>query len=116
MTTNTGNAGLSTNLASALCYFLGAITGIAFLVIGPYNQDKEIRFHAFQSIFLTVAAVILSVVLNVLFAIGPLYALVSLSFLVWLAEVGLWLYLMYSAYQGKKLVLPVIGPLAEQQA
>ena len=28
----------------------------------------------------------------------------------------LWLYMLSQAYQGKTMVLPVIGPLAQQQA
>ena len=43
--------GLEENLACALCYALGLLTGIVFLVLAPYNQNKLIRFHAFQSIF-----------------------------------------------------------------
>jgi uncharacterized membrane protein len=27
-----------------------------------------------------------------------------------------WLFLMWKAYQGQKVVLPVVGPMAEQQA
>jgi len=48
-------AGMTDNAASALCYVLGLITGILFLVLAPYNQNKTIRFHAFQSIFLSIA-------------------------------------------------------------
>jgi uncharacterized membrane protein len=29
---------------------------------------------------------------------------------------ALWLYLIISAYQGKTVLLPVIGPLAQKQA
>ncbi len=43
--------GLSINGASALCYLFGFVTGIIFLVLAPYNQDRRVRFHAFQSIF-----------------------------------------------------------------
>jgi hypothetical protein len=43
------NSGLPNNVASALCYLLGFITGIIFLALSPYNRDKTIRFHAFQS-------------------------------------------------------------------
>ncbi len=46
---------MTDNMAAALCYALGFITGILFLVLAPYNQNREIRFHAFQSIFLNIA-------------------------------------------------------------
>src|SRR5689334_17747817 len=52
-------AGLTDNVASALCYVMGLITGILFLVLAPYNQNRKIRFHAFQSIFLHVAAIVI---------------------------------------------------------
>src|SRR5579875_1368654 len=80
---------LGTNLASALCYLLGFITGIIFLVLSPYNQNKTIRFHAFQSIFLNVGV---------------------------FAFYVLWLYLMFTAYNGKMVKLPLVGELAEKQA
>ena len=50
------SAGLTDNMAAALCYLLGVLTGILFLVLAPYNQNRAIRFHAFQSIFFWVAA------------------------------------------------------------
>jgi uncharacterized membrane protein len=114
--------GLSVNAASALCYVFGFITGIVFLVLAPYNQDKRVRFHAFQSIFLNVAVIgahiaitILSVMFNaVSFSLGLLMS--SLHLLVSLGFFALWLYMMWKSYQGEKVLLPVIGPLAESQA
>ena len=38
---------MTDNVASALCYVLGLITGILFLVLPPYNRNRSIRFHAF---------------------------------------------------------------------
>ena len=48
-------AGLTPNVAGALTYLLGLITGILFLVIDPFKTDRFVRFHAFQSIFFNVA-------------------------------------------------------------
>ena len=42
------STGLETNLAGALCYLLGILTAIAFLVIE--KEDREVRFHAYQSL------------------------------------------------------------------
>jgi hypothetical protein len=38
--------GLTDNVAAALCYLLGLLTGILFLVLAPYSQNRTIRFHA----------------------------------------------------------------------
>lgn len=110
------NVGLTENAAAACCYLLFAVTGVAFLVIAPYNQSRTIRFHAFQSIILTVAWVFVWTALGIVVGIAGFYSLYSLSRLVGLGFFVLWIYLMISAYQGKKIVLPLIGPIAERQA
>ena len=41
--------GMTDNVAGALCYALGLVTGILFLVLTPYNQNKQsgsTRFRA----------------------------------------------------------------------
>jgi uncharacterized membrane protein len=111
--------GLDTNVASALCYLFGLITGIIFLVLPPYNQNKTIRFHAFQSIFGHIALIVVGILLSIVLG---LFAIVTHGFgfalfpLYWLCIVALWLYMMYSAYNGKKVKLPVVGDLAEKQS
>jgi uncharacterized membrane protein len=107
---------MADNVASALCYALGFITGIIFLVLAPYNQNKAIRFHAFQSIFLSVAYVAIRIVLMVLSGIVGFWSMLTLGSIIGLGFFVLWLYLLISAYQGKKVVLPVIGQFAQQQA
>jgi uncharacterized membrane protein len=113
------SVGMTDNVAGALCYLLGFITGILFLVLAPYNQNKVVRFHAFQSIFLNVGVILFSFALSILLGIfhflGAIFGLFLVP-LIWLGFFVLWLYLMYSAYQNKKVVLPIVGPLAEQQA
>ena len=108
--------GMTDNAASALCYVLGLITGILFLVLAPYNQNKTIRFHAFQSIFLSIAWIVVSMVINIVFAALHLFSLLFLSPLIGLVFFILWIYMIISAYQGKTVVLPVIGPIAQGQA
>ena len=116
------SSGMTDNVASALCYLLGFITGILFLVIAPYNQNRTVRFHAFQSIFFNVALIAVEIALSIVFSImfHILHFLALLGVIIWpvfgLAIFGLWLYLMFSAYQGKTVVLPIIGPLAQKQA
>jgi uncharacterized membrane protein len=107
---------MADNVASALCYLLGLITGIIFLVLAPYNKNPVIRFHAFQSIFLHVACIVIMIGLNIVLGILHLWGMFFLGSLFWLAFFVLWIYLLIQAYQGKTIVLPVIGPLAQQQA
>jgi uncharacterized membrane protein len=107
---------MTENTAAGLCYVLGFITGIIFLAMAPYNQNRNIRFHAFQSIFFSVAAIVIRWGLAILFSAIGLFSLFGLLILVSLAFFCVWLYLLIMAFQGKTVVLPVIGPLAQQQA
>ena len=109
-------AGMTDNAASALCYVLGLVTGILFLVLAPYNQNRTIRFHAFQSIFLNVAWILFWMVFNIVFVALHMFSLLFLSSLISLAFFVLWIYMIITAFQGKTVVLPVIGPIAQKQA
>ncbi|MBL8169365.1 MAG: zinc-ribbon domain-containing protein [Acidobacteria bacterium] len=111
-----GQSDLKGNVAAMLTYPLLFVTGILFLVLAPYNKDRFIRFHAYQSIFFTVALFILNIALGIASIVLPwflenmLYGglrLLGLAGIVWL---------MYEAYQGKSTKLPVVGDWAEQQA
>jgi len=113
---------MNDNMASALCYLFGFITGILFLVLAPYNQNRTIRFHAFQSIFLNIAwfavwivVTIIALALNAIPFLGVFVSIV-LHLALFLAGIIIWFYMMYKAYNGEKVVLPFVGPLADKQA
>jgi uncharacterized membrane protein len=108
-----GTTGLAPNVAGALSYLLGPITGVLFLVLE--KENRFVRFHAAQSIgvglVLFAANIVLTVLGNVLSNIPILGFLVSLALAmaVGLASFVLWLYLMYRAWQGDEWEVPVIG-------
>jgi uncharacterized membrane protein len=113
---------MTDNMAGALCYLFGFITGILFLVLAPYNQNREIRFHAFQSIFLNIAWIAIWIVFAIVARIflfipilGPLVAFVLYAVL-GLGGFLIWLYMLFKTYNNEKIILPVVGPLAEKQA
>jgi len=112
-------SGLQANLAAALCYLLGFITGILFLVLEPYRRNRLVRFHAFQAIFLSVAWIILHLAFGILMSLmsWTLWHLTAaVSSLVSLGFVCLALFLMVKAYGNEEFRLPVIGDLAAKQA
>jgi uncharacterized membrane protein len=107
---------MSENLAGALCYVLGLITGILFLVLAPYNQNKFVRFHAFQSIFFHVAWIVLWIAETMMAFVLPWYLMSLIGMLLALGGLALWLILMFKAYNNERFKLPVVGDLAEKQA
>jgi len=110
---------LQSNVAAGLCYLIGFISGIFFLVVDPYKSDRFVRFHAFQAIFLSVVWFALYFLFAILSAILPsmlwsvmwmLNAVLGLGFFL------LWVFLIYKAYNKEQFKLPVIGDLAAKQA
>ncbi|MBI3210488.1 MAG: hypothetical protein HYZ37_16510 [Candidatus Solibacter usitatus] len=106
-------------MAGALAYLLGPITGILFLTLEPHNKNREVRFHAWQSIFFWIALVVVYIVEAMLMSIMPTFITILIGFawlLIGLGSMAVWLFLMIRAYNGQKWVLPIVGPLAEKQA
>lgn len=91
-------------------------------MVEPYSRNRNVRFHAFQSIFFNIAWIAIwiveMIISAVLAAIPVLGWMLSLLLMMAIALGGLivWLLLMWKAYNGDRLVLPVIGPMAEKQA
>lgn len=107
--------GMEANLAGALAYLLGLITGIIFFVIE--KENKFVRFHAMQSILFCAAWIILGVALSVLMMIPVLGWIIGILgyLLVGLGGFILWLFVMYKAYRGEQYLLPVVGDIALRQ-
>ena len=100
--------GLEQNIAGALCYLFGFITGIIFLLIEKENHF--VKYHAIQSIVVWVILFILSIVLSVLPIIGwAIGLLITPLYLV------LWGYMMWKAYQNTWFKLSISGDIAEKQ-
>jgi uncharacterized membrane protein len=58
--------------------------------------------------------IVINIVLNVLASM--MFSLYFIWSLIHLAELVLWLFMIFKTYSGVKVVLPVIGPIAEKQA
>lgn len=120
-------SGLDENVAGALSYLFGLVSGLIFYLV---EQDNPfVRFHAAQSMVLSgllfVAYIALSiigtVVSSILFTSTSTYfvgSIVSLVIgLVWLALMlgtfAIWVYLMFRAYQGETPRMPIAAGIAD---
>ncbi len=100
--------GLQPNVAGALAYLW--ITAIVFLLLEPYNRDRFVRFHAFQALFLGLAAVAGHVVLSIIPILGWMLMPVWSLLIVALAVVA-----ALKAHQNQTWQMPVIGRFAQEQ-
>jgi uncharacterized membrane protein len=102
------STGLSANVAGLLCYVIGWVTGIVFLVLE--KKSTFVKFHAYQSIMtfgvLFVVSLIFSWIPIIGWIIGTLIGI--LSFI-------LWLILIIQAGTGKMWKVPWAGNWAEKQ-
>ncbi len=107
---------LAPNVAATLCYIPVFIPAIIFLVLAPYNRDKNVRFHAWQSLFLQIAWVIAALVLSIVLGMISWRLWEFSSRLLNLAVILVSAYLMWKTYQNQKVALPIIGDVAQKQA
>ncbi|HEX6804515.1 MAG TPA: hypothetical protein VF133_12605 [Terriglobales bacterium] len=121
VTSQPASGAMASNIAGALAYVLGFITGIIFLVLEPYKRDPFVRFHAMQSILFSAACIVFSIAWSILVdilinitawmavALTPIGLVISLGFFLF------WLFLMYQAYSNRQFRIPVIGAIAAKQ-
>jgi uncharacterized membrane protein len=120
--TEKSSTGLDANVAAALSYLAGFVSGVLFLAIE--KDSRFVKFHAMQSMLVSVAAIVVYIAYTIVFMIlwrlpfigwiaglfGTLgWALLALGFL------GLWLFCMFKAFQGERFKLPYLGEVAEKQ-
>jgi uncharacterized membrane protein len=100
------STGFDANVAAALTYLVGFVTGIIFLLVEKDN--KFVRFHAMQSTLLFIGIVAVDILLQIVPILGALVVI----FIVIPVSAILWLLLMFKAYQGEEFKLPLVGQMA----
>jgi uncharacterized membrane protein len=113
--------GLAENVASGLCYVVGWLTGIIFLVI---DKRPNVRFHAAQSIVVFGGLHILRVCLGLVFGIGMFggswtgmgtWGMIALVFsALGILTFVMWILLMIKGFQGEKFRVPFAADFADQ--
>jgi uncharacterized membrane protein len=118
-TTERSSTGLDANIAAALSYFFGLLSGAVFFAIE--TDSRFVKFHAMQSMLASVAAIVIWIVYTVLASILAYIPVLGwlVMLLLWaglaLGMLGVWLFSMFKAFQGERFKLPYIGEVAEKQ-
>jgi uncharacterized membrane protein len=120
--------GLESNLGAALCYWanficcLGLVLAIVFLA--TEKENRFVKFHAVQSLFLVATQIAVSIVVGI---IGLIFSMVldmvHLSFVGWILVqclrlllffifVVIWIIAGFKAFGGQSYKLPLIGNFA----
>jgi uncharacterized membrane protein len=99
------STGLKKETAGALCYVLGPVTGVLFLII---DKDPYVKFHAVQSIVVFIGLFAIQWILTLSIVLVFLVPLVGILTFV------LWLLLIYKAWMGEKWAVPLVGGIVEK--
>jgi uncharacterized membrane protein len=102
------STGMQPEVEALLSYVLGIISGIVIFLIE--KENKYVRFHALQSIFISIALMVIQTVLAITVVGVLLIPFVGLVGLV------LWVLLMIKSWQGERFKVPMIGDWAEKSA
>jgi uncharacterized membrane protein len=107
---------ISPNVAGLLAYIAGWVSGLIILLIE--RKHAEVRFHAAQSILVSIALIVISFVggaLGIIPFLGPFIALIVTAATT-LGGFVLWIYLLIQGYRLNHVELPIVGAYAARMA
>jgi len=121
MTNGQSSMGVQPNLGGLLCYAPCCI-GLVFSIVAAIveKQSRFIRFHAFQSLLVHAAGLVIFVALGMGYMVaamvaGPLALLVwGVEMLVALGFLALTVFLMVKAHANEEYKLPTLGEQANK--
>lgn len=120
--------GLDSNVGGMLCYIgniiccAGVILSIVFLI--TEKENRFVKFHALQNLFLWAAMVVVSIIVTVIgMVLRIVFGMADLGLVAWLLTIGLrllcififvviWIFVGIKAYGGQWYKLPFIGDQA----
>jgi len=105
---------LTPHKASLLCYIpvVGWIPSIIVLASSRFQNDRTVRFHAFQGLYLFVAWLLAD------WVIGPLFSGMRMHIggLLKAAILCAWVFMIVKTSQNDNYHLPIVGEIAERSA
>jgi len=101
------STGLDENVAGLLCYVLGWVSGLVFVLLE--QESKFVRFHAIQSIYVFGILNLAGIILGWIPILGD-----AISVIIGVVGFALWIVLMIKAYQGVQFKVRWAGDFAER--
>ena len=110
-------AGISPRMASILCYIptIGWIAAVIVLAAERFRDNRIVRFHAFQGLYLFAAWLVVEWAVRPIFRAMPEPGF-RVDHLLQAIILGLWIFMIIKANHGEAYALPVIGDLAQRSA
>ena len=118
--------GLDTNVGALLCYLPICLVSLIYsiIVIVTDKENKQMRFHAFQSLLISAIYIVAIVAVQIVGAViggvtgsgllAGLFGLLAIVIIV--AFLGAMIFGMIKGYQGQAFKFPIVGDMAEKWA
>jgi uncharacterized membrane protein len=97
------------NIEAVNSYLMFFISGL--LTLQTVKTNKFVRFHAYQSIYFSLAFLVFIGLINYVPLVGSYLVRLCLTIFFFT-----WFYLILTAYQNKEIKLPYLGDIAEKEA
>jgi uncharacterized membrane protein len=109
-------AGITPRTASILCYIpgIGWIASVIVLASHKFRNNRSVRFHAFQGLYLFVAWLIVEWVMTPIFREIP--HMFRIDKLLHGLILIVWIFMIVKTSHEETYSLPIIGELAERSA
>jgi uncharacterized membrane protein len=110
-------AGVSPRKLAILCYIpvAGWIACVFALGARRYKNDRALRFHAFQGLYIFAAYLLVEWTVQPIFASIPHSTFRLDQLLEWFL-IGVWVFMLIKTSHGEAYSLPLIGELAQRSA
>jgi uncharacterized membrane protein len=112
------STGLEPRTASALAYLAGPFSGA--LILAAESTNREVRFHAWQSI-VGLGGLGLAVIVSYILAFVALFVsatamslMLSVAKVIWIVLAIVWALCLWKAWSGERWKLPLAGDYAER--
>jgi uncharacterized membrane protein len=112
------STGLDKNVAAALAYLAGPLSGVLLLIVE--RSSRYVRFHAMQSVvalgglWLLAALLVLLAVLTVFVSATGFQVLLYSAWITGGVWIVVWIICLVNAFSGRMGKLPIAGTFAER--
>jgi len=110
---------ISSRNASLLCYipYVGWICAIVVLASEKFRRETQVRFHAFQGLYIFVAWLMVDWVISPILTVGSGFGFPHRHFtndILQLAVFVAWVFMLVKVSHDESYKLPILGDLAER--
>jgi len=107
---------ISASTAGTLCYvpFAGWVAALIFLATQRFREDRLVRFHAFQGLYLFVVWLLVDIAIGSFFGFAGVVVRRAVTGSLKLSVLCGWIYMLYKTSHGELIRLPFLGELADR--